>query len=189
MDPGTLALVAAGSQIAGAVVGAEGAKTQANAQAAAAGYNAKIAAQNAELAGAEGEAKVAQSQATTRAKIGATLASQAASGVNINTGSNVNVRESEAKLGTLDALTIRSNAAREAYGYAAQSQLDIAAAKNAKVAGNINATASILGGFGNAASSYGKFLSSNSSTGNITSTPSSSSGNGISYEDSYFGTH
>lgn len=179
--------IAAVSSIASSAESAKGAKEQAAAQSAAAGYNAQIAAQNSQLAGAEGEAKVAQSQATTRARIGATLASQGASGIDVNTGSNVNVRESEAKLGTLDALTIRSNAAREAYGYAAQNQLDVSEAKNSQTAGDINATASVLGGVGSAGSSFSKFLAGNSTTGDITSTSSGS--NGISYEDSYLGTH
>lgn len=165
---GTLTAIGAGTSLLGTLTGAAGARRQASAQAAAAGYNAKIAAQNAALTGAEGEAKVGQSLASTRARIGATLASQGASGIDVNTGSNVDVRESEAKLGALDALTIRSNAAREAYGYSAQSQLDTAQAQNAQTAGQISSTASILGGVGSTASSLAKYLAKNSTTGDIT---------------------
>jgi hypothetical protein len=89
---------------------------------------------------------------------GRAKAAQGASGIDVNTGSAANVRTAIAKLGALDALTIRSNTARAVYGYEvaatsdeAQSQLLSAEAKQAGTAGDISA----LGTFLSSASSVG----------------------------------
>lgn len=115
--------------------------------------NAQIATQNATFAGQEGEGQAAQSQARTRATEGAILATQGAAGIDVNKGSAVDVRASEAQKGMLDAMTIRSNAARKAYGFQteaasdrAQSELDREQAHNDKTAGYIGAATSVLGG-------------------------------------------
>ena len=71
-----------------------------------------MATQNAQFAGAEGEQQTAAEGAKTKAAVGATLANEGASGIDVDSGSNVDVRESEAKIGMLNALTIRSNAAK-----------------------------------------------------------------------------
>lgn len=49
--------------------------------------------------------------------IGTQRATQAASGTDVNFGSNVDVQADTAYLGELDALAIRTNAYREAWGY------------------------------------------------------------------------
>ncbi len=196
MCPGTIAIAAlAGS----AGIGAMGAIQQGNAQAASAGYNAKIAAQNAQIAtknaeyiGAQGNENVAAESQKTRAAEGAITANQGASGVNVNTGSAVDVRESAAKVGMLNALNVRSQAARQAYGQQIQSTSDMAQSqllrsqqKADKTAGFLNAGATILGGAGKAAmfaggggtgdtgggtDAYNNFLSQSSPVGNITAT-------------------
>jgi len=169
MDPATLAIVAT---VGSTAMGAVGAIQQSKAASAAAGYNAKVAAQNAEVAtqnanyaGAQGNQNVAAAQAETRAKVAAIEANQGASGVDINSGSAVDVRQSEAKLGMLNALNSRSKAVRDAYGfqtqstnYTAQSKLDKSQAKSAKTAGYLNAATTVLGGAGKAADYYGAHL-------------------------------
>ena len=144
----------------GTALGAVGAITSMGGRAAASDYSSVIAAQNAQiakqqadLAGAAGDQQVAMQQAKTRATVGAIKAAQAASGIDVNTGSAVDVRSSAAELGQLDAISIRSNAARTAYGYQtqsasdlAQSQLDRFEAKNDRTAGYLNAGTSVLGG-------------------------------------------
>ena len=156
--------VATAATIGSSVVSGLGAIQQSQASAASAGYNAKIAAQNAQIqtqnaqfAGAQGEQEVAAQEMKNKARMGATLAAQGASGVDVNTGSDVNVRESEAKLGQLDALTIRSNAAKQAYGYqlnamsaTEQSNLYRSQQSADKAAGYITAGADVLGGVGKA---------------------------------------
>lgn len=83
--------------------------------------NAEIAKQNAAFASQEGAANTAAEQQKTRATVGAIKAAQAANGVDVNTGSAVDVRSSASALGELNAINIRSNAARQAYGYQTQS--------------------------------------------------------------------
>jgi hypothetical protein len=122
-------------------------------QAAVAKINQQIAEQNAKYATAAGEVKAQESGMRTRAEIGQTRAVQGASGLDVNRGSAVEVRASEADIGAENTATIRSNAAREAYGYkvqgfqaGAQSTIYGMAAKNATIAGDIGAGSSILGG-------------------------------------------
>lgn len=167
-DPATLALIAT---IGSAAVGGIGAIEQGRAASQAAAYsaqvqanNAKIAQQNAEFKGAEGETNAAASQMKTRQQVAAIAASQAANGIDINNGSAVGVRQSAAELGELDAINIRSNAAREAYGFqtqaasdTAQSVLDKSASKNDMTAGIIGGASTFLSGAGNAASNFAKF--------------------------------
>lgn len=172
-DPASLALAAV---IGSAVVGGAGAIQQGQAAKSAADYNAqvaqnnaKIATQNATWAAQEGEANAGEQGAKTKATVAATLASEGASGVDVNSGSFQNVRSSETELGMLDALTIRSNAARTAYGYEtqatgdiAQSQLDKAQGQNSELSSYVNAGSTVLGGVGNAASKYTDFLNQGS---------------------------
>jgi hypothetical protein len=157
--------VATAATIGSSAISALGSIQQSRAAAASAGYNAKVAAnnaqiqtQNAQFAGAEGEQNTAAAGAKTKAAIGATLANEAGSGIDINSGSNVNVRESEAKLGMLNALNIRSEAARTAYGYTTQSASDIGQSQlyrsqqvSAQTGGYLTAGADVLSGAGNAA--------------------------------------
>lgn len=182
-----LETIAIAASIGSAVMGGIGAIQQGNAASAASAYNAQMAANNAKIAtqnaaftAAEGEANSAQEQAKTRATVAATLANQGASGVDVNTGSAVDVRASESKLGMLNAMTIRSNAARQAYGYQteaasdrAQSNVYKSQAKNDKTAGYLNAGATVLGGLGQA-SMYQKWLGSTGPTAGLTGDSTSS---------------
>lgn len=174
----TATMIATGATVASTAIGAMGAIQQGNAAKAAGNYNAQVAAQNAQIAtqnanytAAQGEQNVAAAGAETRAKVAAITANQGASGVDINSGSAVDVRQSEAKLGMLNALNVRSQAVRQAYGlqtdaagYTAQSQLDKANAKASKTAGYLSAGTTVLGGVGKAAD-YSKSLFTNDPVG------------------------
>jgi hypothetical protein len=146
----------------GSIFGGQAQSSMYNYQAGIAAMNAQIAKQNAAYETAVGETRAQESGMKTRAQIGATRAQQGASGLDVNTGTNVSVRASEAELGSFEQGVIRSDAARKAYGQevvaaqeTAQSQLDQMAASNAKTAGLIGGFTSILG----AGSSFGsKFL-------------------------------
>lgn len=149
-------------------MGAVGAISSAEAQSQAASYQAQIARNNAQLATENahwatesGETQAAQQQMKTRAEVGSIEAAQAANGLDVNSGSAVDVRSSANSLGNLDALTIRSNAARQAYGYQvqntndiAEAQLDEAQAQSAMTAGTIGAFGSLLGGAGSLAGGW-----------------------------------
>ena len=179
------AAVAAVATLASAGIGAYGAISSGVAQEQSARYNAEvalnnasIAKQNANLAGQAGEAQAEQSSMKTRAQVGAIKTAQAANGVDVNSGSAVDVRSSAAALGELNAINIRSNAARTAYGYQtqagnfqAQSQLDTFQGQNAKTAGLIGGGTDLLGGVGQAAGYF-------SGIGNAGSSSGSSSGGG-----------
>lgn len=136
--------------------------------------NAEISRQNAEMAAREGDANAAREQQKTRAVAGAIKANQAASGIDVNRGSAVDVQSSAAELGMLNAISIRSNAARRAYGfqtqassYEAQAGLDRAQGRNARRAGMIEGAGTLLTG---GTDLYGNYLNSSglSSPGNYT---------------------
>ncbi len=115
--------------------------------------NAGIATQNAAYASQAGNAEAEQAGLKTKFNVADIKAIQGASGLDVNTGSAVDVRESASKAGMLDALTIRSNAARAAYGYENQafsdtlnSNISKAAATNSKTASYTKALGSLIGG-------------------------------------------
>lgn len=167
-DPFTLAMTSIGSSGAGGAISALGQIMGGNSQAAMFQYQAGIAQinqqiekQNADYATAAGEVSAQQSGMKTRATIGQTIAQQGAGGLAIGGGSNARVVSSEQALGQEDQALIRSNAARQAYGfnveaakYGAQATVDTTAASNAKTAGYLGAFGSLLGTGGSVASKW-----------------------------------
>lgn len=149
----------AGAQLAGSTINAYGQLQAAKAKSDTYNFNAGLAEENAEIseqkgawAAEIGDQDASASQMKTAAKVGSIKANQGASGIEIGTGSNADVVTSAREIGMLDALTIRSNAAREAYGYATeaynyrmQAGLDEKSAKDAKRAGYIGAGTTLLG--------------------------------------------
>jgi len=133
-------------------VQALGSIAQGQQQAASAKYNAQVASnnaqtaqQNARLASEEGNVNTEREQLKTRAMVGGIKAAQAANNIDINSGSAVDVRSSAAELGELNALTVRSNAARQAYGYQTQATSDMAQAKLDKQEAKYDVTAGYVG--------------------------------------------
>src|SRR5215471_3330383 len=107
------------SGVVGAVGGVMGGQAQSNMynyQAGIANLNATIAKQNAAYETALGEQQAQAQGMKTRATISQTRANQGAGGLDVNSGSNLQVRQSEAELGSYDMALIRNNAARRAYG-------------------------------------------------------------------------
>jgi hypothetical protein len=163
-----------GVAIAGAAVSAAGQYSSMEAQSANAAYQAQVAANNSKQAmmnaGMEtqsGEIEAANQGLKTRAAVGMTLAKQGASGVDVNTGSAPKVRAAESELGMLDAMTIRSNAAKKAYGYevaatsdTAESTLLAQESSQADKAAPIAALGTFLQGASSAGGTYGKYSTS-----------------------------
>lgn len=135
-------------------------KVASESQAQLADFNASVAdlqAKDAIERGAEAESKF---RTTIRGAIGAQRAGIAAGNVDVGFGSAVDVQGDAAFLGELDAMTIRTNAAREAWGYNVQAtdlrkRADIArkegvyleaAGQQNKQAAYIGAAGSLLGG-------------------------------------------
>lgn len=171
IDPGSLALaglvlstIGTGAGVVGQMQSADAASKSASYQSEVAANNAEQAKKNASRAAAAGDQQANMEQLKTRAQIGAIKADQAASGVDVNSGSAVDVRSSAAELGQLNAISIRSNAARQAYGYQVQSSndtaqagLDKAESSNDLTAGYFGAGSTFLGGMGSAANNYANF--------------------------------
>lgn len=167
----TVGTIGTGLNALGGVIGAAGAIKTSQAQASASKYNASIAAENsaqalsnANIASASGSEQAGISSEKTRQTVGALTANEGASGIDVNSGSNLDVRSSQADVGRLDALTLRSNAAREAYGYqtqannfSAESQLERTEASGDLTAGAINAGSTLLGSAGTAATNFARF--------------------------------
>lgn len=151
----TAALIAgvAGSAVSagGQLVGGAAAQNAANYRAQVASNNAQIAEQNADYAIAAGQQK-ASTESLKGAAIGGKIkAAQAASGVDVNTGSPVAVQESQREGAKLDAETVLANAEMQAYGYRSQatsfkaeSVLDKAGGDAAMTGAMIGATGSLL---------------------------------------------
>lgn len=159
------------TSLASGAMGAIGSIEQGRAAAAAANYNSMIQARNAQVANANaavtarsGESQAAISEQKTRAVAGAIKANEAASGIDVNSGSALLTQTSSEDLGALDALTIRSNASRQAYGYETQaaseqnqSQLSQFEAQADTTAGNIGAASTILGSVGSATDNFMRY--------------------------------
>lgn len=111
-------------------------------------YNARMAemqARDAELRGQEAEARHRKDVSRLTGSQRAALAGQ---GVDVNDlgGSAMDIQTDTAYLGELDALTIRNNAAREAWGFRSQAANYSAQGRNAQAAGTLNAAGTLLGG-------------------------------------------
>jgi hypothetical protein len=153
-----MAVVGIGASLAGGITSAMGAKQMGqvqlqmnNYQAGVAMLNAKIAKENADYSLAKGEKDAAKYGMAAAQRMGSIKAAQGASGFDVNTGTAVNVRDSQKQVTDIDMNQIRANAARTAYDYNVQSiqnenqaQLYRMAGANAVQAANINATASLI---------------------------------------------
>ncbi len=124
-----LGAIGAGTSAIGTITG--GAATAANAryQATVAENNAIVAQQNANYAAAAGSQRAGVASLRNAARVGAVKAGQAASGIDVNTGSAVDVQKSERETGQLSALTEENNALLQAYGYRAAAVSDTAQAQ------------------------------------------------------------
>lgn len=170
IDPVSLAVVGA----AGVGLNAFGSYESGMSSSAAASYQAQIAANNAITANQNakwdiqaGDIAATNEELKTRAQIGTAKANQGASGIDVNTGSSADVREGMTETGTANALTVRSNAAKQAYGAqveavsdTAQSKLDTMQAEQAQEAGEIGGLGSLLSGAATVGANYNKWQNS-----------------------------
>ena len=112
------------SSVGGTIAGGIGQSQAADAASASAGYqaqvaknNALIAQQNARYAMQAGRTNAQNQDFQTRANIGTATAAQGASGVDVASGSPVEVRSTIGQLGRLKSLQDIQQAQAEAYGY------------------------------------------------------------------------
>lgn len=165
---GYLAAASIAATVVGAGVSYMGAQQAAQASAAQQSYNAEVAANNQVTANAA--AVTAQQQGAVQAQEKAFATAQlegrqkaglAANGVDVNSGSAVDLLSDTAAAGELDQLTITNNAARTAVGfqnqgigYQNQATLDEASSADALQGGALKADASIIQGAGSVASTW-----------------------------------
>lgn len=120
MCPGTIALVAAGVSAAGAIGSGIAAGNAANYQAQVATNNATVAQQNAAYSASAGAAQTEAAGLKAKAQNAGVRAGIAANGVDVNSGSAVDVQASERETGALNVATVANNAALSTYGYETQ---------------------------------------------------------------------
>jgi hypothetical protein len=163
VDPVSAGLALAGTGLSAFCKYESGQATQATMayQAQVAQNNAIIAKQNARWDMQAGEAAASAQGLKTRAQVGSTVAKTAAGGVATGVGSAADTVAGEREVGLINAMTIRSNASREAYGQevqatsdTAQAQLDTMEGSQAAEGGDLGAIGSLLSG----ASTTGKFF-------------------------------
>lgn len=152
----------------GSILGAIGEKKKAAAtsqmysyQAGISDLNRRIALGNRDFtiyAGGEEAKRFGMKSAQTAGSI---KAKQAASGIDVNSGSSVDVQKGQKTVSDLDMATIRNNAARKAYGYeleaetaGKQSEMYSAASSNSLEAGNIAAAGSLISGASSVSSKW-----------------------------------
>lgn len=114
---GHLAVAASAAKAGGEILGGLSSYEAGKAQSQIAKDNAAVAARNAELTMAAGEQSAFNLGLKNRAQMGAITAGQGASGLDLASGSSKDVRDSQQALGLFDTMNVRSNAAREAFGY------------------------------------------------------------------------
>lgn len=164
----SLQAVATGKTVAAVAVSAIGAIQSAHAQSAAASYQAQIAEdqqtiqeQQAQQTAAAGEAVTEQQGMKNRANLGTIVAAQGASGMDVNTGGASQMRLCAGECGQLVGMTIRSDYARQTYGYQGgavvsgnQAGLYRAEATEAPIGGAFDAAGPLLSGMSSAGSQY-----------------------------------
>ena len=128
-------------------------KAAADSQADVADFNASVADEQAQDAIERGTVQEDQFRTQVKGAIGTQRATQAGNNVDVSFGSSVDTQADAAFLGELDALTIRNNAMREAYGYqvtATNYRNSAAIARQtgvyAQAAGDTAATSSLISG-------------------------------------------
>lgn len=162
MNPSSIGAAGLGTSAGGSILSAFGSIASGSAnqdmydyQASIARLNSQIDLQNAEYSRQVGEQQASQYGIKAGQQMGAIKSAQASSGLDVNSGSAMDVRASQGRLNRLDTDVIRSNAAKTAYNYEIKSTMDNAqaglysmAGDNAMSAGLIGAGSSVLGGLG-----------------------------------------
>lgn len=163
---------AAASTAMGVVSGvqqANAAKAQMNYQADVNKRNAKIAQANADMKRQEGIEESRLQRIRNLQKVGAQQAAMAANGIDVSSGTALDVVEDTAAMGELDALTTRYNAETQAQAYERQANnltnqanMDIISGQNAYKSGITGAIGSGFKGLGDTASVASRWYSPNS---------------------------
>lgn len=129
-----------------AVVGARDSLDEASYSSSMLGVNASLARKQAEDAVSRGESSAMRAKVAARSMVGSQRAALAAQGIDIGSGSALDVQTNTAALAEIDIMTIRNNAAREAWGFNVQAADYGAKASLTKMAGKNKARTTLLTG-------------------------------------------
>jgi hypothetical protein len=140
-DPITMMMVGTG-------VSAFGSLMQGQSQAQSSEYNAAIQRQNAIIAQQQSQAAVEAQQRNAARTIGTMVANYGASGVQVDSGSPLDVLADSARMAELDKLTTQYNYQLKAMGYDQQANLADMNAQSATTSSLINAGATAVKGYG-----------------------------------------
>lgn len=154
MDTGQLQIAAGTAQTASTIGTFANAQRSASAIVAQSDFEAKLAALQATDAVQRGSEAAERERIQTETAVGSAKARLAASGVTVGTGSAARVVEQDSTLGALDQQMIRNNAAREAFGYKANAELNQLGARQRAAAIRAQSYDTLLTG---AAKDYGLF--------------------------------
>lgn len=122
--------------------------------------NQTIANDNANFAVTRGNQQAMVSQLRTGQVEGAQRAGFGASGVDVNSGSALRTQQDTARVGDIDATTIRQNAQRSAWGYTNQGRSFGAEAGLDEMTGAAGAMRSLVGGASDFASKWSQWQQS-----------------------------
>jgi len=146
-----LGLIGAAVSAGGTIMGGISQQNMYNYQAKVASNNAIIAEQNAVYAAHAGDSQATQESLKEAEKGAKVKGALAANGVDVNSGSAVDVQESQREEGKLNTENVKANANLQVYGYRtqeasfkAQENLDKAAAENAVPGALLGATGGLL---------------------------------------------
>ena len=173
LSAGTAAAISVGTSVLGFAMQAIGQKQAGDAQAGQYQYQAAVDRNNKIISDRQAADALKRGEADEQAhrrKVQSIKADQrvsfAARGVDLGSDNVIDTLSDTAMLGELDALTIRSNAGREAYGYNVQgmnyeasAQNNSLAAKGAKKAGKTGALTTILSGASTVGGMYSDYKS------------------------------
>ena len=154
--------------LAGAGASAVGTLEAGSYQGEVASNNAKIATQNAAYAREAGQEQAAIASRKGAAQGAALKTGLAANGVDVNSGSAVDVEAGARETSKLDAETVLNNAELQAYGYTTQATNFKAQAKQDVIGSEFGAAGSLLG---NASSIGWKWSGQNASADNTAYSP------------------
>jgi len=157
-DPATIGMISMGSTLIGGIMQGEGKKQSYEAQSRVYNYQSQVAKinsdidkQNADYAINKGEQQAVIAGMKGAQEFGHIRAGQAASGFDVNTGSNADVQAGQRKITAMDMDTIRANASKVAYDYNVKSVEDInqaglytMASSNASQAGDLALMSSLV---------------------------------------------
>ncbi len=139
-------IFSAGAQIAGGIAEASAIRAEAEYRQRIAEVNVSLSNLQAEDAISRGQEDVALERQRTKQLIGEQRVAAAAQGIDPTFGSPVDIRTGTADVGALNAMRLRTNAFRQAFGFRVEAVGERAAGQFARISGRFGARTSLITG-------------------------------------------